>query len=110
MSIHLFYSSTDEKFFEARFGASDFKDFYHSIELFQDALVKIGKREGIFSLWSGLSPTLVLAVPATIVYFVSYEQLRIYIKVSCKCHCLAGFIIPESSVENINKAFFISFF
>ncbi|KAG7207699.1 hypothetical protein KM043_009317 [Ampulex compressa] len=45
-----------------------------------DALVKIGKREGIFSLWSGLSPTLVLAVPATIVYFVSYEQLRLYLK------------------------------
>ncbi|KAK0084616.1 hypothetical protein PV325_006724 [Microctonus aethiopoides] len=45
-----------------------------------DALVKIGKREGVFSLWSGLSPTLVLAVPATIVYFVSYEQLRLYLK------------------------------
>ncbi|XP_043275994.1 solute carrier family 25 member 40-like [Venturia canescens] len=45
-----------------------------------DALIKIGKREGIFSLWSGLSPTLVLAVPATIIYFVSYEQLRVYIK------------------------------
>ena len=42
--------------------------------------MKIGKR-GVFSLWSGLSPTLVLAVPATIVYSVSYEQLRIYIKV-----------------------------
>lgn len=45
-----------------------------------DALVKISKTEGIFSLWSGLSPTLVLAVPATIVYFVSYEQLRLYLK------------------------------
>lgn len=42
--------------------------------------MKIGKREGVFSLWSGLSPTLVLAVPATIVYFVSYEQLRLYLK------------------------------
>ncbi|KZC08835.1 Solute carrier family 25 member 40 [Dufourea novaeangliae] len=45
-----------------------------------DALMKIGKNEGILSLWSGLSPTLVLAVPATIVYFVSYEQLRLYFK------------------------------
>ncbi|OXU28947.1 hypothetical protein TSAR_009805 [Trichomalopsis sarcophagae] len=45
-----------------------------------DALVKISQKEGIRSLWSGLSPTLVLAVPATIVYFVSYEQLRLYIK------------------------------
>ncbi|XP_011642375.1 LOW QUALITY PROTEIN: solute carrier family 25 member 40-like [Pogonomyrmex barbatus] len=45
-----------------------------------DALLKISKTEGILSLWSGLSPTLVLAVPATIVYFVSYEQLRLYLK------------------------------
>lgn len=31
-------------------------------------------------MWSGLSPTLVLAIPATIVYFVVYEQLRLYLK------------------------------
>ena len=47
----------------------------------QDALVKISNQEGVRSLWSGLSPTLVLAVPATIVYFVSYEQLRLHLKV-----------------------------
>ncbi|XP_022192328.2 solute carrier family 25 member 40 isoform X2 [Nilaparvata lugens] len=41
-----------------------------------DAFVKIARNEGILSLWSGLSPTLVLAVPATVLYFVSYEQLR----------------------------------
>lgn len=27
-----------------------------------------------------MSPTLVLAIPATIVYFVSYEQLRLFLK------------------------------
>ena len=27
-------------------------------------------------MWSGLSPTLVLAVPTTVVYFTSYEQLK----------------------------------
>lgn len=42
--------------------------------------MKIAKVEGISSLWSGLSPTLVLAVPATVVYFTSYEQLRCLIK------------------------------
>ncbi|CAH0554058.1 unnamed protein product [Brassicogethes aeneus] len=42
-----------------------------------DAFVKISRNEGLTSLWSGLGPTLVLAIPATIVYFVSYEQLRI---------------------------------
>ncbi|EFN82844.1 solute carrier family 25 member 40 [Harpegnathos saltator] len=45
-----------------------------------DALVKISKTEGLTSLWSGLSPTLILAVPATVIYFVSYEQLRLYLK------------------------------
>ncbi|XP_012268408.2 probable mitochondrial glutathione transporter SLC25A40 isoform X2 [Athalia rosae] len=45
-----------------------------------DAITKISRSEGVLSLWSGLSPTLVLAVPATIVYFVSYEQLRLFFK------------------------------
>lgn len=41
-----------------------------------DAFVKITRTEGLSSLWSGLSPTLVLAVPATVIYFSMYEQLR----------------------------------
>lgn len=32
------------------------------------------------SLWSGLSPTLVLALPTTVMYFVAYEQIRIHLK------------------------------
>lgn len=47
---------------------------------FQDAFAKITRNEGIASLWSGLSPTLVLAIPATVIYFVTYEQLRLKIK------------------------------
>ncbi|XP_065201738.1 probable mitochondrial glutathione transporter SLC25A40 isoform X2 [Planococcus citri] len=46
----------------------------------QDAFVKITRNEGISSLWSGLSPTLVLALPATVIYFVTYEQLRSRLK------------------------------
>uniref|UniRef100_A0A0B6ZM67 Solute carrier family 25 member 40 n=1 Tax=Arion vulgaris TaxID=1028688 RepID=A0A0B6ZM67_9EUPU len=42
-----------------------------------DALVKIVRNEGVTSLWSGLPPTLVMAVPATVVYFTSYEKLKI---------------------------------
>ncbi|XP_056639554.1 probable mitochondrial glutathione transporter SLC25A40 [Diorhabda sublineata] len=45
-----------------------------------DAFIKISRNEGILSLWSGLSPTLVLALPATIVYFVVYEQLKNHFK------------------------------
>ncbi|KAJ8291019.1 hypothetical protein GJAV_G00020470 [Gymnothorax javanicus] len=40
-----------------------------------DAFVSIVHREGIRSLWSGLPPTLVMAVPATVIYFTSYDQL-----------------------------------
>lgn len=42
-----------------------------------DAFIKISKAEGLSTLWSGLAPTLVLAVPATVVYFVLYEQLKV---------------------------------
>uniref|UniRef100_A0A1A8SBX4 Mitochondrial glutathione transporter SLC25A39 n=1 Tax=Nothobranchius rachovii TaxID=451742 RepID=A0A1A8SBX4_9TELE len=41
-----------------------------------DAFVKITRYEGLRSLWSGLPPTLVMAVPATIIYFTCYDQLR----------------------------------
>lgn len=45
-----------------------------------DALHKISRNEGIRTLWSGLGPTLVLAIPATVIYFVFYEQLRVRMK------------------------------
>ncbi|CAB3226629.1 unnamed protein product [Arctia plantaginis] len=45
-----------------------------------DAFYKIAKIEGVGALWSGLSPTLVLALPCTVIYFVSYEQLRLKMK------------------------------
>ncbi|XP_076009773.1 mitochondrial glutathione transporter SLC25A40 [Genypterus blacodes] len=40
-----------------------------------DAFVQIVRREGVMSLWSGLPPTLVMAVPATVIYFTCYDQL-----------------------------------
>ncbi|XP_037640694.1 solute carrier family 25 member 40-like isoform X2 [Sebastes umbrosus] len=40
-----------------------------------DAFVKIVRHEGIKALWSGLPPTLVMAVPATVIYFTCYDQL-----------------------------------
>ncbi|XP_067118226.1 mitochondrial glutathione transporter SLC25A40-like [Centruroides vittatus] len=41
-----------------------------------DAFIKIARSEGIPSLWSGLPPTLIMAVPATVVYFTVYDQLQ----------------------------------
>uniref|UniRef100_A0A3P8RUN5 Solute carrier family 25 member 40 n=1 Tax=Amphiprion percula TaxID=161767 RepID=A0A3P8RUN5_AMPPE len=40
-----------------------------------DAFVKIIRHEGMAALWSGLPPTLVMAVPATVIYFTCYDQL-----------------------------------
>lgn len=41
-----------------------------------DALMKISRHEGLAALWSGLGPTLVSALPSTIIYFVAYEQFK----------------------------------
>lgn len=46
-----------------------------------DAFVKIVRGEGITALWSGLPPTLVMAVPATVLYFTCYDQLRAVLSV-----------------------------
>ncbi|KAH9514300.1 hypothetical protein Btru_028657 [Bulinus truncatus] len=51
-----------------------------------DAMLKISRNEGITSLWSGLPPTLVMAVPATVVYFTSYEQLKLLFRYDCSVH------------------------
>lgn len=42
----------------------------------KDAFIKISRSEGVGALWSGLSPTLISALPSTIIYFVAYEQFR----------------------------------
>ena len=41
-----------------------------------DGLRKIARNEGPTSLWRGLSPTLVMAVPANVIYFSGYDALR----------------------------------
>lgn len=41
-----------------------------------DALFKISRSEGVYSLWSGLGPTMVSALPSTVIYFVAYEQIK----------------------------------
>ena len=41
-----------------------------------DAFRKIIRNEGVFQLWSGLSPTLAMAIPATVIYFTTYDYLK----------------------------------
>ncbi|KXJ28349.1 solute carrier family 25 member 40 [Exaiptasia diaphana] len=42
-----------------------------------DAFIKIVRHEGTISLWRGLPPTLVMAVPNTMIYFTLYDQLKV---------------------------------
>jgi solute carrier family 25, member 39/40 len=41
-----------------------------------DGLRKIARNEGPLTLWRGLSPTLVMAIPANVIYFAGYDWLR----------------------------------
>lgn len=42
----------------------------------REIFVNLIRREGVGSLWSGLPATMVMAVPATVVYFTVYDQLK----------------------------------
>ncbi|AET39891.1 Mtm1p Ecym_5110 [Eremothecium cymbalariae DBVPG len=41
-----------------------------------EALLKISKVEGLKTLWTGISLTLLMAIPANVVYYSGYETLR----------------------------------
>ncbi|KAF7587153.1 hypothetical protein BBP40_007661 [Aspergillus hancockii] len=41
-----------------------------------DGLRKIARNEGMLALWRGLSPTLMMGIPANIIYFAGYDWLR----------------------------------
>ena len=41
-----------------------------------DGLKKIARNEGTLSLWRGLTPTLLMAIPANVIYFSGYDWLR----------------------------------
>ncbi|TKX24665.1 hypothetical protein C1H76_3274 [Elsinoe australis] len=41
-----------------------------------DGLKKIARNEGVWTLWRGLSPTLMMAIPGNVIYFAGYDWLR----------------------------------
>ncbi|KAJ3328574.1 hypothetical protein HDU76_009708 [Blyttiomyces sp. JEL0837] len=49
-----------------------------------DGIIKIYSREGITSLWRGLSPTLIMQVPSTVIYYIGYEKIRDGLKANFK--------------------------
>ncbi|XP_069504485.1 mitochondrial glutathione transporter SLC25A40 isoform X2 [Ambystoma mexicanum] len=72
-----------------------------------DAFVQIVRNEGLKSLWGGLPPTLVMAVPATAIYFTCYDQLRdIFTKTFCidasSAALIAGAVARFGSVTVIS--------
>ncbi|VDD81094.1 unnamed protein product [Mesocestoides corti] len=64
-----------------------------------EALSTIVRTEGILSLWSGLSPALVMALPQTIVYFSMNDWLKDYISFKYTSH----------RYQETNAALFIDF-
>ncbi|KAI8817184.1 mitochondrial carrier domain-containing protein [Fimicolochytrium jonesii] len=42
----------------------------------QDGVIKIVRYEGLSSLWRGLSPTLIMSIPSTVIYYTGYEHIR----------------------------------
>lgn len=41
-----------------------------------DGLRKIARNEGVRTLWRGLSPTMMMGIPANVIYFAGYDWLR----------------------------------
>ncbi|KAL1922505.1 uncharacterized protein VTP21DRAFT_10044 [Calcarisporiella thermophila] len=41
-----------------------------------DGMVKIIRYEGVTSLWRGLSPVLIMAVPSTVIYYAGYDAFK----------------------------------
>ncbi|XP_058441026.1 probable mitochondrial glutathione transporter SLC25A40 isoform X2 [Marmota monax] len=72
-----------------------------------DAFFKIIRNEGIKSLWSGLPPTLVMAVPATVIYFTCYDQLSAFLRSKLgenetRIPIVAGFVARFGAVTVIS--------
>ncbi|KAK2910241.1 mitochondrial glutathione transporter SLC25A40 [Channa argus] len=72
-----------------------------------DAFVKIVQREGMKALWSGLPPTLVMAVPATVIYFTSYDQLCEALRVRMGDHAQEAPLLA-GSIARVGSATVIS--
>jgi solute carrier family 25, member 39/40 len=45
-----------------------------------ETLFSVVKNEGVRTLWSGLKPSLVMAIPTTTLYFTLYDELRDFFK------------------------------
>lgn len=72
----------------------------------RDAFFKIAQLEGVRSWWKGLSPTLLMAVPATVIYYSGYDQLKVLFgfregRKSVLAPALAGMIARSAAVTAV---------
>ena len=74
-----------------------------------DGLRKIARNEGLTSLWRGLSPTLVMAIPANVIYFTGYDILRSHKRSPVNRYINDGYApLVAGSVARISAAAVIS--
>uniref|UniRef100_A0A0K0EDH4 Leucine--tRNA ligase n=1 Tax=Strongyloides stercoralis TaxID=6248 RepID=A0A0K0EDH4_STRER len=57
-----------------------------------DAFKKIVRNEGILSLWSGLSSSIIHSIPTTIIYYSVYDSMNTYVKKRCGDYFLTPLI------------------
>ncbi|EGG20284.1 mitochondrial substrate carrier family protein [Cavenderia fasciculata] len=69
-------SSASTSFNFATSTASSSSSSTKSFKGTMDAFVQITKHEGIFTLWRGLTPSLLMTIPSTAIYFTTYEYLK----------------------------------
>ncbi|CEG69885.1 hypothetical protein RMATCC62417_05877 [Rhizopus microsporus] len=67
-----------------------------------DGIYKIIKYEGVKALWKGLSPALVMSIPANVIYFVGYEQLKDSIPSQDYAPLIAGAVARTVAVTMIS--------
>ncbi|KAL8850753.1 MAG: hypothetical protein Q9221_004321 [Calogaya cf. arnoldii] len=74
-----------------------------------DGLRKIARNEGLTSLWRGLSPTLVMAIPANVIYFTGYDLLRSHKRSPVNQYINDGYApLVAGSVARVSAAAVIS--
>lgn len=74
-----------------------------------DGLRKISRHEGALSLWRGLSPTLLMAVPANVIYFTGYDWMRLNSKSPINRYVRDGYApLVAGSVARVAAASVIS--
>ncbi|CAH8526450.1 unnamed protein product [Schistosoma turkestanicum] len=72
-----------------------------------DTVLKIIRNEGVLSLWSGLSPTLVMTLPQTVIYFTVNDWLKFHVGYTSKTVNQSSVRTNESTQNFISTRHFL---